>query len=123
MTRSGRWLVFSIIRKGTGHDMKQEYITVTRIDDYVGREYFRPGMELLLKKEFNNPYDDEAIAVYTSSINKCGYVANSVDSVCRGTHSAGYVHHLIVDEAICIVRFVCESCLIAELAVILQNKL
>ena len=48
---------------------------------------------------------------------KCGYVANSVHSVARGTYSAGRVYDQIKDEARCAVRFILaeEGCLIAEL--------
>ena len=95
--------------------MERDYITVTRIEEYLGMEYFRPGMELFLKKDHDNPYDDEAIAVYAANHCKCGYVANSVCSVCRGTHSAGYIQHLIGEESSCSVRFVSDSFLIAEL--------
>ena len=91
------------------------FITINHIEEYMDIEYFRVGMELLLKKDDDNPYDDEAIAVYTSNMCKCGYVANSVCSVCRGTHSAGYIWQMIDWESKCAVRFISDTFAIAEM--------
>ena len=91
------------------------YLTVTHIDSYAGCGMFRPGMILRMKKDHENPYDDEAIAVYGNRDAKYGYVANSTHSVCRGTHSAGYFQHLFGEEAQCIVLFVADDLAIAEL--------
>jgi len=74
------------------------FITINHLDDYAGLGSVRPGMTLRLKKDHNNCYDDEAIAVCSQSGAKYGYVANSVGSVCRGTHSAGYVYQMFVEE-------------------------
>ena len=81
--------------------------------------FLKPGDVLALKKDKKNTYDDEAIAAYTKDNYKCGYVANSVHSVARGTCSAGRVYDQIKDEAKCCVRFILveEGCLIAELEV------
>lgn len=81
--------------------------------------FLKTGDVLILKKDRNNQYDDEAIAVYTKDNYKCGYVANSVRSVARGTCSAGRVYDLFEDEARCLVGFLLveEGCLIAELEV------
>lgn len=91
------------------------FITINHIDDYAGAELFRPGMNLILKKDKNNPYDDEAIAVYSEKHTKYGYVANSVSTVCRGTHSAGYIYQSFDNETKCLVRFIAEDFAIAEL--------
>lgn len=95
--------------------MDNTYITITNINDYAGYEVFRPGMKLTLKKDKNNAYDDEAIAVYGPHGGKYGYAANSVHSVCRGTHSAGYVYESVDDGAVCTVCFVSEDFAIAKL--------
>lgn len=94
------------------------FITINHIDEYVGFEFYRPGLKLTLKKETDNSYDDEAIAVYSDKSTKYGYVANSVSTVCRGTHSSGYVYQSMGDETKCIVRFVAEEFAIAELLTI-----
>ena len=96
--------------------MKEEkiYITVNHLDDFNKVCTIRPGDILEMKKDHNNPYDDEAIAAYGKHNMKCGYVANSVSSVCRGTYSAGRVYDLVEEEFRCFVRFTYEDMLIAE---------
>ncbi len=91
------------------------FLTVTQINEYAGFEAFRPGMRLRLRKDHDNPYDDEAIACFGCGGGKYGYVANSVRTVIRGTHSAGWLQHLFAEEAECTVRFVAEESAIAEL--------
>jgi len=83
-----------------------KYITINHLDDYMSANSLRVGMKLILKKDHDNPYDDEAIAVYTENGCKVGYVANSVQSVCRGTISAGRIFDLINEIAECTVRFI-----------------
>lgn len=96
---------------------KKIYITINHLDDFESQMFLKTGDVLILKKDRNNQYDDEAIAAYTKDNYKCGYVANSVRSVARGTFSAGRVYDLIEDEAKCCVRFILpeEGCLIAEI--------
>ena len=93
------------------------YVTIDHLDDFESQLFLKTGDILILKKDRSNIYDDEAIAVYTKDNYECGYVANSVHSVARGTHSAGRVYDLIEDEARCCVRFILpeEGCLIAEI--------
>lgn len=96
---------------------KKIYITINHLDDFESQMFLMPGDVLTLKKDKKNTYDDEAIAVFTKDNYKCGYVANSVHSVARGTYSAGRVYDQIKDEARCCVRFILpeEGCLIAEI--------
>ena len=91
------------------------YITVNHLDDFNTTYMFRIGDILTLKKDHDNCYDDEAIIAYNKHKAKCGYVANSVYSVSRGTYSAGRIYDKIPEEYNCIVRFICEDHLIAEL--------
>lgn len=81
------------------------FITINHIEDYCPVPNCLPDMALRLKKDYKNPYDDEAIAVYKNDC-KIGYVANSVSSVCRGTVSAGRLYDRFDKEIDCIVRFV-----------------
>ncbi len=92
------------------------YITINHLDDFQSVSFLKPGDHLILKKDKNNIYDDEAITVYKENKTKVGYVANSVHSVARGTYSAGRLYDRIEDERKCIVRFVLteEGCVIAE---------
>lgn len=98
-----------------------KYITINHLDDYMSANSLRVGMKLILKKDRDNPYDDEAIAVYTENDCKVGYVANSVQSVCRGTLSAGRVFDLINEIAECTVRFIAVDYGFA-IAVIASNR-
>lgn len=93
------------------------YVTINHLDDFESQLFLKTGDILILKKDRNNQYDDEAIITYNKNDYKCGYVANSVHSVARGTYSAGRVYDLIEDEARCCVRFILpeEGCLIAEI--------
>ena len=96
---------------------KKIYITINHLDDFESQMFLKPGDVLALKKDKKNTYDDEAIAVFTKDNYKCGYVANSVHSVARGTYSVGRVYDCIEDETRCCVRFILpeEGCLIAEI--------
>ena len=91
------------------------FITLVCPDCCTDTGLYRPGRAFALKKDHDNLYDDEAIAVYTPKGVKAGYVANSVGTVARGTHSAGYIYPSFEEEAQCIVRFVTAECAVAEL--------
>lgn len=93
---------------------KNKYITINHFDDCRGYLNFRVGDILTLKKDHNNDYDDEAIGVYKDNDYKYGYVANSVYTVARGTYSAGRIYDQLEEESKCIVRFITENMLIAE---------
>lgn len=94
---------------------EKTFVTIDHIDEYGGANYFKIGEELFLKKDIDNDYDDEAISVYKMSESKCGYIANSVETVARGTKSAGRIYDKIKDNDTCVVRFITEDLLIAEL--------
>ena len=91
------------------------YLTVTHLENAPVRLHLRPGQVLSLKKDHENPYDDEAIAVYSHRQVLCGYLANSVHSVARGTCSAGRVYDRIGECAEGVIRFMPEDSLIIEL--------
>ena len=94
---------------------KTIYITVNHLDDFNTTYTFKPNDILKLKKDHNNCYDDEAITAYSKHNYKCGYVANSVCTVARGTYSAGRLFDKFEEEISCIVRFVAENFMICEL--------
>ncbi len=85
---------------------KHIYITIDHLDDFSSVSFLRPGDRLILKKDKNNLYDDEAVVVYKENDTKIGYVANSVPTVARGTYSAGRLYDRMGDETECLVRFV-----------------
>lgn len=87
-------------------DHESIYITINRLDDFMPIMNLKVGDILMLKKEPDNLYDDEAIAVYTKENYKCGYVANSVSTVARGTYSAGRVYNIIEEICNCKIKFI-----------------
>jgi hypothetical protein len=89
------------------------YITIGHIEEFVSYDRVNVNDELKLKKDRDNRYDDEAIAVYDMRDSKVGYVANSVHSVARGTYSAGRLYEKMGDEAVCRVMFKTEEMAIA----------
>lgn len=91
------------------------FITIVGVEHYLGIEALTIGQELLLKKEPNNRYDDESIKVETETGATCGHVANSVNTVARGTHSAGYIYNSIKDNQKCIIAFILDERVIAEI--------
>lgn len=90
------------------------YITITDVDKYLGIDSLKIGQELLLLKDLDNPYDDEAIKVITENGATCGYVANSVEDVARGSHSAGYIYNSIKNKHKCKVKFIIQDSAIVE---------
>lgn len=91
------------------------YITIEKINDYLGTESLKIGQELILIKDVDNYYDDEAIKVLTINNATCGYVSNSTETVARGTHSAGYIYKDIKNNQKCIISFILNDCVIARL--------
>ena len=104
--------------------MSSIFITINHLDDFDSTEFLRVGQELHLKKDHNNPYDDEAILVFNSMGRKIGYVANSVSTVCRGTYSAGRLYDKFAEETDAMVRFVAgeDDFVIAEVVPLVQEK-
>lgn len=90
------------------------YITIAGIEHYMGIESMKINQEFFLKKDIENVYDDEAIEVINDKGCRYGYVANSVSTVARGTHSAGYIYENIKNNTKCVVRFILEGSCIAE---------
>ena len=86
--------------------MTDLYITINHLEDFASVLFLKTGDELVLKKDKNNIYDEEAIAVYNSENKKCGYVANSVYSVIKGTSSAGRIYDHLSEMKKCVVRFI-----------------
>ena len=91
------------------------FITIVGAEYYLGTESLAIGQELNLKKDPDNRYDDESIKVETESGATCGHVANSVSTVARGSHSAGYIYNSINDNQKCKVAFILDERVIAEL--------
>ena len=89
------------------------FVTITGIDHYYGKKPFKIGRIFQLIKDRRNQYDGEAIMAYLPFIEKIGYVANSVDTVYRGTLSAGRLYDKMGDYAFAKVMFITHTSVIA----------
>ena len=91
-----------------------KYITITGCDHYLGVQVLRVNQTLTLKKDLDNEYDGEAIAVYLERGMKVGYVAISIYTVARGTCSAGRIYDSFDMSCEVKVCFIIEDCAIAQ---------
>ncbi len=89
------------------------FITINHTEKFGGTGNLRVGDRIILRKDHDNAVDDEAITAFSRHDVKCGYVANSVCSVARGTYSAGRVYDKIDEEAECEVMFILDERIIA----------
>ena len=85
------------------------FFTLTGTKHYYGSDFLKPGMKLELKKEPDNEYDREAIAVNIDGLSQVGYVANSPYTVIGESMSAGRLYDKIGDTAIGEVVFVTDK--------------
>ena len=85
------------------------FFTLTGTRHYYGSDFLKPGMKLELKKESDNEYDREAIAVNIDGLSQVGYVANSPYTVIGESVSAGRLYDKIGDTAIGEVVFVTDK--------------
>ena len=91
------------------------YLTITHLYGFDNIKRIKPNDTLKLIKQHDNPYDDEAILAFNLECYKCGYVANSIHTVYRGTYSAGRLYDKMAEETLCRVLFVSQENLICEL--------
>ncbi len=79
--------------------MKKIYFTITGMHFFEGDEFIEPGMEVMLEKEPDNKYDNEAILVKLPGVAAIGHVANSCNTVIGECYSAGRIYDKIGDNA------------------------
>ena len=96
------------------------FITITGTKHYYGMKPFEIGRIIKLVKEPYNEYDSEAIKPELPFIDKIGYVANSVNTVVKGTCSGGRIYNSFNAEALAKVLFVTHQSVICLL--ITQNE-
>ena len=92
---------------------KTSFITITGINHYYEQRPFEIGRVVKIVKEPENTHDSEAIRVELPFIGKIGYVANSSNTVYRGTISAGRLYDEIGEYAYAHVLFITHSSIIA----------
>lgn len=89
------------------------FVTITGLNHYYGEKPFEIGRIIKLLKEPDNEYDNEAIIALLPFIDKIGYVANSTNTVYKGTVSAGRIYDKFDDYTYARVMFVTHSSVIA----------
>ena len=93
--------------------MESTFITITGQHSYLGLKPFKVGRVVKLVKDKDNEHDEDAIRVELPFIDTIGYVANSTNTVYKGTFSAGRLYDKIGDEAFAQIMFVTHSSAIA----------
>src|SRR5690625_2340287 len=91
------------------------YVTVVGGNFFKESKQLQVGEIVRFVKDYNNEYDDEAIAVEISGIGQVGYVANSIHTVARGTKSAGRIYDTFDDYSYGVVRFILKGNAIVKL--------
>lgn len=92
------------------------YVAITGMQHYYGATFLKPGLQVHLMKDPDNPHDQEAIKAEIDPIGKIGYVANSIHTVPKGCRSAGRIFDSFEHSINGIVRFVWKDTAIVELA-------
>ncbi len=94
---------------------KNYFVTITGVNYCYGMKPFEVGRVIKLVKEPDNEYDAEAIRAELPFIDKIGYVANSPNTVAKGTFSAGRVYDLFENETLAQILFVTHASVICLL--------
>ena len=94
--------------------MKKSYFTITGLNFRYGSEFLKKGMKVKLKKEPDNKFDKEAIAVSLKGLGTIGYVANSVKTVVGESMSAGRIYDKFKRKAKGKVLFVGSDWVVCE---------
>jgi hypothetical protein len=79
--------------------MSRAYFTITGTQYRYGKKFFEPGMKVMLTKELDNEFDNEAIKAELEGLGLVGYVANSPYTVLGESMSAGRLYDKIGDTA------------------------
>ena len=93
--------------------MENIFITLTGQNQYLGLKPFKVGRVVKLVKERDNEFDEDAIRAELPFIDTVGYVANSTNTVYKGTFSAGRLYDKIGEEAFAQIMFITHSAAIA----------
>ena len=95
---------------------QEKFVTIICFNQFHGKKIFKIGSILKLIKEPDNTHDSEAIRAEMRYAGKVGYLANSTNTVIRGTMSSGRVYDKISDEnAYAEVKFISSQNVIAKI--------
>lgn len=95
--------------------MAEKYISIVGVGHYFGADIFKVGQKIILRKDLDNKYDDEAIQAELDTIGKVGYVANNYQTVAKGTRSAGRIYDTFDDVCMGQVVFIVKDTIIVEI--------
>ena len=95
--------------------MKKIYFTLTGTRYYYGSDFLKRGMKLKVKKEPDNKYDKEAIAVDVEGLGTIGHVANSINTVLGDSYSAGRIYDMFKKKGKAKVVYVTDCGVVCEL--------
>jgi hypothetical protein len=98
---------------------KEIYITVTGLNHYYNMKPFKIGSLVMLEKEPDNEYDENAVMVMAPLLGKVGYVSNTPYTTITGSRSADQIYEQIPQECAAVVCFMTDKSVIARL---LPNK-
>ena len=90
------------------------YITLVGFNQFHGTKPFKINSLLKLVKDPNNQYDLEAIGVHMRYAGQVAYVANSTQTVVKGTMSGGRLYDKILDTDFAEVKFISNDSIIAK---------
>ncbi len=93
--------------------MENYFVTITGLNYYYGKKPFEIGRIIRLSKDYHNEHDQDAIKAELPYIGTVGYVANSINTVFKGTHSASKMYDKIGEYTYAYVMFVTHSSVIA----------
>lgn len=93
--------------------MENIFITITGHNNYLGLKPYKVGRVVKLVKDKENEQDEDAIRVELPFIDTIGYVANSTNTVYKGTYSAGRLYDKFGDEIFAQIMFITHSSAIA----------
>lgn len=95
--------------------MNDLFVTIAGTHHYMGKSVFKPGTLVLLVKEPDNDYDENAIRVDLVPVGCVGYVANSPHTVIDGTMSANRIYDSMERTCFARVMFAKGGFLVARL--------
>lgn len=98
------------------------FVTLTGIGLKNHLKHLKIFDRLLLLKEHDNAYDSEAIRVEAPFVGKIGYIANSVNTVAKGTMSGGRLYDKFEEHCFGVILFVTAENAILKVELPVMSK-
>lgn len=94
--------------------MENIYFTVVGFKNYYNDAPFKIGKLVLCAKDVENEYDSEAIKCVLPQLGTIGYIANSPETMSRGTMSAGRIYDKVCSKFYARVMFATKTKIICR---------